>query len=220
MAHKVQNTGQPIQNGDTVKKTIILVVMLVSALALGCADAEKQDEEIELRVNATVAAWPTHTPYPTLTQEPTYTPYPTPEPLPTHTPYPTLTPEPTYTPLPTHTPYPTYTPMPMTTTPPVQNAPVVTNPQPGPMSEELLDQLVSMLWICTKNLPDFRDELVEGAMDAGLTEDDALAILENEKDFRAVVKELAEEEDWFGNHQEINAMIAVMELECGMEYPE
>ena len=199
-----------------MKKTIILVAMLASTLALGCADAEKRDEEIALRVNATVAAIPTQTPYPTLTPKPTYTPYPTQEPLPTHTPYPTLTPEPTYTP------YPTYTPMPMTAPPPVQNDPMVTNPEPepGPMSEELLDHLVSMLWICTKNLPEFGQEFVEGAMDTRLTQDDAMAILEDQQTFRAVVKELAEEENWFGNHQEINAMIAVMELECGTEYSE
>ena len=197
-----------------MKIAVILLAVLASGLALGCADPEKREEEIALRVSATVAAIPTQTPYPT------------PEPLPTHTPYPTLTPEPTYTPyptqepLPTHTPYPTYTPMPMTAPPPVQNDPMVTNPEPGPMSEELLDKLVGMLWICTKNLPEFGQEFVEGAMDAGLTQDDAMAILKDQQTFRAVVKELAEQEDWFGNPQEINAMIAVMELECGTEYLE
>ena len=197
-----------------MKRTAILLTMIAAVLVLGCADAEKHEEEIALRVNATVVAWPTHTPHPTPEALPTHTPRPT------HTPYPTLTPEPTYTPLPTHTPYPTYTPAPMTAPPPVQSDPMVTNPGPGPMSEELLDQLAGMLWICAKNLPDFREDLVEGVIDAGLTGDVALAILEDEQHFRAVVKELAEQEDWFGNHQEINAMIAVMELECGTEYPE
>ena len=77
---------------------------------------------------------------------------------------------------------------------PVQNVPMVTNPEPGPMSEELLDRLAVMLWICTKNLPEFGQDFVEGAMDAGLSEDDALAILKDEQHFRAVVKELAQEE--------------------------
>lgn len=189
-----------------MKKAVILLTMLASAL--GCADMEKREEEIALRMQATVAAIPTQTPYPTLTPEPTYTQYPT------------LTPQPTYTPLPTYTPYPTYTPLPMTALPPTQNDPMVTNPEPAPMSEELLDRLVGMLWICTKNLPEFGQEFVEGAMDAGLTQHDAMAILEDQQTFRAVVKELAEEEDWFGNHQEINAMIAVMELDCGTEYLE
>ncbi len=199
-----------------MSRTLLAATLLATALTLtaGCADAEKRDEEIALRVNATVEALPSQTPYPTLTPEPTYTPYPTQEPLPTHTPYPT------FTPLPTHSPYPTYTPMPTITPLPVQNDPMVTNPEPAPMSEELLDRLVGMLWICTKNLPEFGQEFVEGAMDAGLTQHDAMAILEDQQTFRAVVKELAEEEDWFGNLHEINAMIYVMELECGTEYLE
>ena len=42
---------------------------------------------------------------------------------------------------------------------------------------------------------------MEGVVETGLTEDVALSILEDEENFWAVVKELAEDEDWLGNPQ-------------------
>lgn len=171
--------------------TALLATVLT--LTAGCSGAEKREEEIALRVNATVAAWPTQTPYPT------------------------LTPEPTYTPLPTYTPYPTYTPAPANTPGPT---PDVLRPEASGPREELLDRLAGMMWICARNLPEFREDFVEGITSTGLTEDVALAILEDEQNFRAAVRELAEDEDWLGNPREMAALIPVMEFECGTDYPE
>ena len=65
-------------------KAIILLSMLTAVLTLGCADTENREEEIALRVSATVAAMapaePAHTPYPTHTPALVSTPEPTPDP--------------------------------------------------------------------------------------------------------------------------------------------
>ena len=67
-----------------MKKALILLSMLTAVLTLGCTDTENREEEIALRVNATVAAMPpadpTHTPYPIHTPALVSTPEPTPYP--------------------------------------------------------------------------------------------------------------------------------------------
>lgn len=172
-----------------MRKALLATALLTTILTLtaACSNAEKQEAEIAMRVDATVAAWPTQTPYPTL------------EPLPTYTPYPTHTPVPTETPTSD------------------QNDPSITNPSPGDVPEELLDELTEILWNCTQNMPDFRQGFIDGVMESGLTEEVAVAILEDKQNFQATVKELAQDEEWLGHPEEIAAVIPMMEYECGTD---
>jgi hypothetical protein len=90
----------------------ILTLIALAAILAACTP---KPEQIAPYLAQTLTAWPTNTPYPTLTLNPTYTPLPA---LPTYTPQPTLTarvvvvtatgtPTPLYTPTITNTPEPT-----------------------------------------------------------------------------------------------------------------
>lgn len=183
------------------RATVLAALVCLLALALGYTSTEKREEEISLRVNATLAAVPTQTPLPTHTLHPTYTPYPT------------------YTLYPTHTPYPTYTPPPQPDWP-EPAPPAATGPGPEPPPEDTLDRLAWMMWVCAQSVPEFREDFVEGFVESGMTKEVALAILENRENFRAVVRELAGEQDWLSSPEELNALIVVMESECGTEVKE